>query len=90
MPPTNVRVTQQFIRDGKPLRNELMVDMFEGVKDETISQADMEYWFRDNPEDIIEERFIDTLEEIPNTDFNVRNEAWDSVSASFCLLPGCC
>lgn len=56
-----------------------MVDMFEGVRDESISHADMEYWFRDNPEDIVQERFIDALEEIPNTDFNVRNEAWDSV-----------
>lgn len=56
-----------------------MVDMFEGVRDETISHADMEYWFRDNPEDIIKERFVETLEEIPNTDFTVRNEAWDSV-----------
>lgn len=62
--------------------------MFEGVRDDTISHEDMEYWFRDNPEDIVQERFVDTLEEIPNTDFNVRNEAWDSVS--HCLQTEAC
>lgn len=82
--PTNVRITQQFVRDGQPLRNELMVDMFEGVRDETISHEDMEYWFRDNPDDIEEEKFLDTLEEIPNKDFTVRNDAWDSVCPTCC------
>ena len=54
-------------------------DMFQAVRDETISQEDMDYWFTENQDDIIEERFLKPLEEIPNTDFTVRNEDWDSV-----------
>lgn len=52
--------------------------MFQAVRDETISQEDMDYWFTENQDDIIEERFLKPLEEIPNTDFTVRNEDWDS------------
>jgi hypothetical protein len=78
-----IRVTQRFMRDGEPLGNQVTDDMFEAVRDESINHDDMDYWFTEKPGDIEEERFLKPLEEIPNTDFTVRNEDWDSV----CLLP---
>lgn len=74
-----IRVTQRFMRDGEPLGNQVTDDMFQAVRDETISEADMDYWFKEHPNDIEEESFLKPLEEVENTDFNVRNEVWESV-----------
>lgn len=76
-----VRVTQRFFRNGVPLGDQVTDDMLQAVRDESINQEDMDYWFNEHPGDIEEERFLKPLEEIPNTDFTVRNEDWDSVRA---------
>jgi hypothetical protein len=74
-----IRVTQQFLRDGVPLSETVTEDMFEAIADESISLEDMDYWFKENSDDIVEERFLEPLEEVENEDFTVRNESWDSV-----------
>lgn len=78
------------MRDGEPLSNQVDDDMLGAVRDESISQEDMEYWFTDNPGDIEEESFMKPLEEIPNTVFNVRNEVWESVCRLHALPSDAC
>jgi hypothetical protein len=74
-----IRVTERFMRNGEPLADSVTDDMFQAVRDESISQEDMQYWFNENEGDIEPERWLKPLEEIPTTDFTVANESWDSV-----------
>jgi hypothetical protein len=79
-----IRVTQRFLRNGEPLADQVTDDMFQAVRDKSISQEDMDYWFNEHEGDIEAERWLKPLEEIPTTDFTVRNEVWESVRILCC------
>ena len=54
-----VPTPKRFYRNGKALEAEIQVDMLDAAKDDVINEKDMNWWFTESPDDIIEDEQLE-------------------------------
>lgn len=77
--PEHLRIPPRFYRNGRPLEEQVHIDVFDGAKDDVINEDDMNWWFSEGPDDLREEPEYEYAEEIDGGPVETINPKFDVV-----------
>jgi hypothetical protein len=72
----------RFVRKGQPLVKDVERTVWDGGDEEDINLEDMDFWFNDEPGDLVLSTPPEVLEKIENAPFTAHSDNWAAVRLS--------